>query len=103
MILEAAILNIKQGQSAEFEKAFAQASPLVEASHGYIRHELRKCVETADRYLMLIQWETLEDHVVGFRQSPAFQEWKALTHHFYEPFPTVEHFTMVYEGQGQKA
>ncbi len=103
MILECAILNIKAGQSAEFEKAFVQASPIIAAAHGYMGHQLRKCMETADRYLLLVQWETLDDHVIGFRLSPVFEEWKALLHHFYEPKPTVEHFKAVYENYENQA
>ena len=101
VILESAILNIKPGQSADFERAFVQASPIVASAHGYMGHELRRCIETADRYILLIRWETLDDHVVGFRQSPAFLEWKSLLHHFYEPFPTVEHFQLVYANQAE--
>jgi len=92
MILEAAVLNLKPGKSAEFEKAFQQASPIIAASPGYLGHELQRCLETPDRYLLLVKWKTLEDHTVGFRGSAAYGEWKRFLHHFYEPFPTVEHF-----------
>jgi heme-degrading monooxygenase HmoA len=60
---------------------------------GYISHELRGCLEHSTRYMLLVQWQTLEDHTVGFRGSPQYQEWKALLHHFYDPFPTVEHYS----------
>ncbi len=95
MILEAAILNIRAGQTAEFEAAFRQASPLIASMPGYISHELQKCLEAPERYLLLAYWTTLEAHTVGFRQSPAYQDWKQLLHHFYDPFPTVEHFERV--------
>ena len=95
MILEAAILNVKPGQGDEFEVAFRRASAIIAASPGYIAHELQRCLETPDKYLLLVRWETLEDHTVGFRGSAAHAEWRALLHHFYEPFPTVEHFTAV--------
>ena len=95
MILEAAYLQVRPGQSAQFESAFRRASAIIAASPGYISHELQRCLEVADKYLLLVRWETLEDHTVGFRGSAAYGEWRQLLHHFYEPFPTVEHFTAV--------
>lgn len=95
MILEAAILNVKSGQSAEFESAFRQASAIIAASPGYIEHQLQRCLEVADKYLLLVRWEALEDHTEGFRGSAAYAERRRLLHHFYEPFPIVEHFTQV--------
>ncbi|MCA9912149.1 MAG: antibiotic biosynthesis monooxygenase [Anaerolineae bacterium] len=95
MILESAMLHIRAGQSAEFEAAFRQASPIIASMQGYIRHELHRCMEVADKYLLLVWWETLEDHTEGFRGSAQYQDWKKLLHHFYEPFPVVEHFTQV--------
>ncbi len=92
MILETAILSIKPGRSAAFEAAMAQARPLIAATPGFQRIEVRRCMETLDRYLLLVWWETLEAHTVGFRQSERYQPWKALLHDFYEPFPLVEHY-----------
>jgi len=92
MILEAAILNIRPGEEAAFEAAMREAQPLIAASPGFVRIEVRRCVETANRYLLLVTWETLEDHTAGFRQSDRYQQWRALLHHFYEPFPVVEHY-----------
>lgn len=62
---------------------------------GYISHELQKCIETDCQYILLVKWETLEAHTVDFRGSPEYQEWKALLHHFYDPFPVVEHYYIV--------
>lgn len=95
MILEVAILNIKPGQSAEFEAAFRQASPIIQSIDGYISHELQRCIETPDRYILLARWQTLEAHTVNFRESPQYQEWKRLLHHFYDPFPVVEHYEVI--------
>jgi heme-degrading monooxygenase HmoA len=92
MILEAALLNVKPGQSEDFEAAFREASPLIAAMPGYLSHELQRCLEVSDKYLLLVRWQMLEDHTVGFRQSPQYQEWRRLLHHFYDPFPVVEHF-----------
>jgi heme-degrading monooxygenase HmoA len=54
--------------------------------------EIRPCIETPDRYLLLARWQTVEDHMEGFRRSSVYQEWRTLLHHFYEPFPIVEHY-----------
>jgi heme-degrading monooxygenase HmoA len=62
---------------------------------GYLGHELQRCMETPSRYLLLVRWETLEAHTVGFRGSPEYQRWRALLHHLYDPFPVVEHFEAV--------
>jgi heme-degrading monooxygenase HmoA len=92
MILEVAILDIGKGTPEEFEAAFRQASSLISSMPGYVSHELRRCLETPTRYILLVKWETLEAHTEGFRQSTEYQRWRELLHHFYEPFPTVEHY-----------
>lgn len=92
MILEVAILNIKKGQSIDFENSFVEAKNIISSMKGYISHELKKCIEQEDKYILMVNWESLEDHEVGFRKSDKYQEWKKLLHHFYEPFPTVEHY-----------
>jgi heme-degrading monooxygenase HmoA len=96
VILEVAILDVKPGLGKEFEIAFKTASAIIASIPGYISHELQRCVETANRYILLVHWQKLEDHTVGFRQSPEYQEWRSLLHHFYEPFPTVEHYEVVF-------
>ncbi|MEZ4670139.1 MAG: antibiotic biosynthesis monooxygenase [Anaerolineae bacterium] len=95
MITELAILNVKPGQEAEFETAFKLASPIIASMKGYSWHELQRCLETTGRYALLVEWETLDDHTVGFRGSAEYQEWRRLLHHFYDPFPTVEHFERI--------
>jgi heme-degrading monooxygenase HmoA len=95
MVLEVATLHVRTGQGSLFEAAFARAQPIIASIAGYQRHELRRCVEHADQYLLLVWWETLESHTEGFRGSPRYQEWKALLHHFYDPFPVVEHYVQV--------
>ena len=96
MILEVAILNVKAGETAVFEAAFAQAQQIISGMTGYIEHELQKCLEVENQYILLVRWQTLEDHTIGFRQSAEYQEWKALLHHFYEPFPTVHHYERLF-------
>ena len=95
MILEIAQLQVKPEQSADFEAAFAQAQHIIAAMPGYLGHELQRCVEQAGHYMLLVRWRTLDDHQVGFRQSAQYQEWRALLHHFYDPFPTVLHYEQV--------
>ena len=93
MILEVATLQIKPGQTAAFEAAFAQAQAIIARMPGYLGHELQRCVEDEQRYILLVRWATLQDHTEGFRGSPQYQEWRTLLHHFYDPFPTVLHYS----------
>lgn len=95
MILEVANLTIISGQEEEFEKAFRLASKIISRMNGYIRHELQRCIEHDNQYVLLVWWQTLADHGIGFRQSLEYQEWKKLLHHFYDPFPTVLHYQEV--------
>jgi heme-degrading monooxygenase HmoA len=96
MILEVAILDIKPGQTAEFERDFAAASVHISSIEGYISHELQRCIENPHRFLLLARWKSVEAHTVGFRESPQYLEWKRMLHHYYDPFPTVQHYTVVY-------
>ncbi len=82
----------KERGAEEFEQAFDQAKTIISSMKGYISHDLKKCMEQEDKYILLVNWETIEDHEVGFRKSEEYQEWKRLLHHFYEPFPIVEHY-----------
>lgn len=91
-VLEVAILNVKPNLSADFEKAFEEAEKIISSMDGYISHQLKKCIEEADKYILLVNWQTLEAHTIGFRSSAEYQDWKKLLHHFYNPFPTVEHY-----------
>jgi heme-degrading monooxygenase HmoA len=101
MILEVAMLNVRDGQHVAFEQAFAHAQAIISSMPGYVTHQLQRCLETPDKYILLVNWQQLQDHIVGFRQSAQYQEWKRLLHHFYEPFPTVEHYELVFDGTVQ--
>ena len=92
MILEHAVLNVKKGQSAAFEAALKNARHLIEATEGFQKMEVRPCVETKDRYLLLVWWSTVEAHTHGFRQSDRYGPWREALHGFYVPFPTVQHY-----------
>jgi heme-degrading monooxygenase HmoA len=98
MILEVAILDVKPGQERDFESAFATAQDIISSMPGYVSHQLQRCLEKTNRYLLLVNWETLEDHTVGFRGSEQYQQWRRLLHHFYDPFPEVEHYARVDDG-----
>lgn len=94
MILEVAILDVISSQEQDFESAFAKASSIIASMPGYISHQLQHCIEKPNRYILLVQWESLEAHTVGFRGSPEYQEWRKLLHHFYDPFPVVQHYEL---------
>jgi len=96
MILEVAMLQVRLGQEAEFESAFGAAQKIISSMPGYIGHELQRCIEVNGKYVLLVRWQSIEDHEIGFRQSSQYQEWKRLLHHFYDPFPVVEHFERVH-------
>jgi len=103
MILEVAVLPVLAGREQEFETAFHQASALISAMPGYISHQLQRCVEHPSQYLLLVNWQTLEHHTLGFRGSPQYQQWRQLLHHFYQPFPVVEHYQLVLAQQADVA
>ena len=92
MILEHAILNVRPGESPAFLLALREALPLIAATPVFVRLEVKPCLENPDRYLLLVEWETLEAHTIGFRGSDRYQHWRSALHHFYEPFPVVEHY-----------
>jgi heme-degrading monooxygenase HmoA len=98
MVMEVAILDVRPDRTAEFERAFSEAQAIISSSRGYRRHELHRCVEASNRYLLLVWWQDLASHTEGFRGSPAYSRWKALLHHFYDPFPVVQHYTPLHEG-----
>lgn len=95
MILEVAVLDVKSGMESDFEASFNEAEKIISSINGYVSHQLQKCIESKNRYILLVNWETLEDHTIGFRESPQYQQWKALLHHYYDPFPTVEHYQLI--------
>ncbi|WP_109697982.1 antibiotic biosynthesis monooxygenase family protein [Chitinophaga deserti] len=92
MILEVAILDVIPGKVEAFEHNFEIAQRIISRMDGYAGHQLRRCLEKPNRYILLVNWESVEHHTVGFREHPLYQEWKALLHEFYDPFPVVEHY-----------
>jgi heme-degrading monooxygenase HmoA len=99
MILEVALLHVIPEKTAEFELAFENAQQIISSMEGYLDHQLQQCMERPNRYILLVNWKNLEDHVIGFRESPDYQQWKKLLHHFYDPFPEVEHYQLKFENR----
>ncbi len=95
MITEHALLDVIAGREAEFVEAMETAKDIIAASPGFVSLRVEHCVERPNRFLLLVEWERLEDHTEGFRGSEAYQAWRGALHHFYDPFPVVEHFTPV--------
>ena len=95
MILEHAQLEVIPDQTAAFEEAFGEAKSIISSMPGFRSLRLSRCIGRPNGYLLLVGWEKLEDHTVGFRGSEQYQRWRDLLHHFYDPFPTVEHYEQV--------
>ncbi|NNC99696.1 MAG: DUF1653 domain-containing protein [Gammaproteobacteria bacterium] len=91
-VLELALLDVLPECQAEFETAFAEAQNLMSKMDGYISHQLQRCLEKNNRYVLLVEWQSLDHHIVGFRKSANYQKWRKLLHRFYKPFPEVQHF-----------
>ena len=100
MILEVAILDVRPGRAAEFEQAFQKAQRIISSMPGYVSHELQRCLEVENKYVLLVRWRRLQHHTEGFRKSAEYQEWRRLLHHFYDPFPTVQHYESLFFGPG---
>lgn len=96
MITEHALLPVLPGQEAQFEAAFAEARKIIAAMPGFVSLRLLRSQETPNRYLLLVEWASVQDHTVGFRGSPQYQQWRELLHRFYDPFPDVEHYDDVH-------
>ncbi|HVX54982.1 antibiotic biosynthesis monooxygenase [Nocardioides sp.] len=92
MIVEHAVLPVRPGLEAEFEAALAQALPIIRRQSGCRSAEVLRCLEQRSAYLLLAEWDSVAAHEEGFRLSADYQEWRALLHHFYDPFPAVRHF-----------
>jgi len=95
MILEGAVLHIPIAQQAEFEQVFEQAQRMLARAEGYQAHELQRCLEHPQRYLLLVEWDSVEHHVCGFRESADFQQWRALIGPFFAEPPQVAHYRLV--------
>lgn len=103
MIRELAEIDIKAGHEQAFEEAAVIARGLFLASKGCLAFRLHRSMEQPSRYRMYVEWETLEDHMVEFRNSDNFLEWRRLCGpHFQNP-PRVEHLVVVVDGRNARA
>jgi heme-degrading monooxygenase HmoA len=91
-VVEHAVRDVRPGLAGEFEEAMAQALPIIEAVPGCRGARVMRCVERPDAYLLLVGWDSVEAHTIGFRGSEPYERWRTLLHHFYDPFPVVAHF-----------
>lgn len=96
MITEIVSLFIKDNENDFFEESFAEAGKIFAAMKGYLKHDLQKCIEVPNKYILLVEWNSIDDHIKGFRKHKKYEEWKKLLHHFYEPFPMVEHYVKIF-------
>jgi heme-degrading monooxygenase HmoA len=100
MILEVADIRIKPGSQAAFDVAIKQGlEAVISKAKGYRGHKVQKGIESPDRYLLMIYWDTVENHMVDFRQSPAFQEWRGYIGPYLAAPPAVEHFSLLTESR----
>ncbi len=95
MITEHAVLEVVAGREDAFMAAMDEAKALLASSPGFVSLRVERCVERPHCFLLLVEWQQLEDHTEGFRRSAAYEKWRAALHHFYDPFPVVEHFQPV--------
>jgi heme-degrading monooxygenase HmoA len=97
LTLEVVKWDVKPNQENEFELAFENAQEILSSMNGYKSHQLQKCIEKPNRYILLVEWKTLEDHTIGFRKSDEYQEYRDMIHEYFEPSPLMEHYEMVFE------
>lgn len=96
MILEVADIRIQPGRQAEFDAAIERGlTTVISQAKGFKGWKVNKGIESPERYLLQIFWETLEDHTVGFREGPLFPQWRAIVGPFFAAPPEVEHFTLL--------
>ena len=92
MITEIAMLYVKGGPEKKFERDFVLTGQYITSIDGYVTHSLCRCIELENKYMLQVKWNSLEAHTIGFRNSEVYQKWSDLLHHYYDPFPIVEHF-----------
>lgn len=95
MITEHAVLQVVEGREDDFVDSMERAKAIIAASPGFVSLRVERCIERPSCFLLLVEWDHLEDHTEGFRRSAAYEEWRAALHHFYDPFPVVEHYETI--------
>ncbi len=91
-VLEITIFDIVEGQETPFEQVFEQAQTIISSMPDYITHHLQRCIENQNRYILQVEWQKSEDHMVGLRESEEYQQWRELLHHFFSETPSVLHY-----------
>ena len=96
MILELADIRITPGKNADFDAAIERGvETVISKAKGFLGYQVQRGIESPDRYVLLIRWETLANHTVDFRESPAFAQWRAIVGPFFASAPHVEHFELI--------
>jgi len=95
MIVERALIAVQPGSEADFEAALRQARDVVAQAKGFRSLRVTRGIESPSTYLLLLEWDTLEDHTVGFRESDLFGQWRALIGPYFDGAPAVEHYTPI--------
>lgn len=95
VIYEMVEIDVKAGTETQFEAGVTAGVPIFRAAKGCRGMELHRCVEQPNHYRLIVKWETIENHTVDFRQSPAFQQWRALVGAYLASTPQVEHTSQV--------
>jgi quinol monooxygenase YgiN len=98
MILEIAQIEIKPGTEQDFEAGVSAAEPLFRGARGCRSFSLHRSIEHPERYRLIVGWDSVDDHIVGFRESPAFQEWRSLVADCFAGAAQVEHIQKVVDG-----
>jgi heme-degrading monooxygenase HmoA len=98
MVHEIAVIEIKLGMEKAFEEGAAKAVPLFQKAKGCRSMKLQRSVENPSRYHLVVGWDTVEDHMVGFRESPDFQTWRDLVSHCFARPPEMEHTKIAVQG-----
>lgn len=102
MILEVADIRIQPGKQAEFDEAIQRGlNEVICHARGFRGFKVNKGIESPERYLLMIYWETLENHTIDFRESPAFIQWRAIVGPYFAAAPVVEHFDLLSQSQGE--
>lgn len=100
MILELADLRIQPGKQADFDIAIQRGiDQVISKAKGFNGYKINRGIESPERYVLMIFWETLENHTVDFRESPAFQEWRSIVGPYFASPPVVEHFNLLNKSQ----
>jgi heme-degrading monooxygenase HmoA len=98
MIVERALIPVTPGSEADFEAAMQQAKGVVAQAKGFRSIRVTRGIESPSTYLLILEWDTLEDHTVGFRESELFTQWRGLIGQYFAEPPSVEHYTPIDEG-----